>query len=386
MKNLGKNAADNKKNNRGKVLGLIATGRCRTRRDLVDLMGLTKVTISNIVSDFQEKGILMEDEKLSLDKAGRRPVNIKISPSAPRIVGLLVIRDRVEVVLCDFYLHIEYREKVILEHPTEQELIRIICRLVENAIGKAEKVIGIGVSSLGPVDSGDGIIMEPPYFYGIGRLPIVSILETKFSLPVRIHQDNESGALEEYYYGNGKGHESLMLVGIERGVGCGIIKDGKIYSGFHRLSPEIGHVSIDYKGRKCICGNRGCMELYVNSEELKARFEKTFGKGKSLEEYISMQDIPEMDELMDDIMEKLSAGISSTINLLNLDLVILGYDGAYISEKYLNLLERKINKKIFNSSRMTVVVKKPYYLQDAQLLGAVCNILQPVFDGDINIP
>ena len=78
-----------------------------------------------------------------------------------------------------------------------------------------------------------------------------------------------------------------------------------------------------------------------------------------------------------------AGGIASTINLFNIDLVILGYDGVLLPERYLNLLERKINGRIFYSDTMRVVVKKPYYGQDAQLLGGACNILQAVFDGEL---
>ncbi len=383
MKALGQNASDIRKSNRGKVIELIATGRCRTRKELVSMMGLTKMAISNMVTEFQNKKLLVEEEKEPAGHVGRRSVNIAISEDAPKAIGLLLIRDRVEVVLCDFYLNILYREKVMLHKPTERELVQIIFRLVENALQRDKNVLGIGVSCLGPVNSELGIIMTPPYFYGISELAVESLLEAKFSLPVRVQQDNESGALEEYLYGNGKGHENMMLVGLERGVGCGIVKDGRINSGLHRRSPAIGHISIDYKGRRCVCGNRGCVEMYVNTPEVLRRFEKVLGPGKSLEEYYQMQTSPEMLEILEDVLDKLSAGISSTINLLNLDLVILGYDGAVIPDNHLNYLERKINERIFYSDKMKVKVKRPYYAKDAQLLGGACNILRAVFDGDL---
>lgn len=385
MKTFGKNAADIKKANRGKVLELIATGRCHTRRDLVRYMGLTKMAISNIVTEFQEKRLLVEEDKRPNQGAGRRSAVLAISPDAPKVIGLLVIRACVEVVLCDCTLNVLFRKKVSLhqEQISDRTLLKIIFDLVEEALAHDDNVFGIGVSCLGPVDSMNGVILEPPYFYDIKNIPIVRLLEARFQLPVRINQDNESGALEESLYGNGRDHENMMLVGLERGVGCGIIRDGQLYDGFRQLKPEIGHVSVDFKGRRCVCGNRGCMEMYVNTEELMQRFEKETGKHLSLAEYFDLtrSGEPAMDAIMDDVMEKLSAGISSTINLFNIDLVILGYDGVLLPERYLNLLERKINGRIFYSRIMRVIVKKPYYGQDAQLLGGACNILQALFEG-----
>ena len=375
--------SDIKKYNRGKVCELIATGRCRTRKDLVSSMGLTKMAISNIVTELLEKDYLVEEEKTPAKGAGRRSVTLAVSPGAPKVIGLLLIRDHVEVVLCDACLKVLFRKRIMLKAPTDQELIRILFDLVGEALSFDSNVAGIGVSMLGPVDAVNGVLTNPPYFYDIKYFPIKRLLETRFELPVRVNQDNESGALVEYMYGNGKGHENLMLVGLERGVGCGILRDGELYNGYMKLKPEIGHVSIDYKGRRCVCGSRGCVEMYVNSEEMKARFEKIAGKKDSLEEYYRDDEKGLLTETIEDMLEKLAAGIANTINLFNIDLVILGYDGVFIPERYLNFLAQEINRRIFYSGNMRVIVRKPYYGEDTQLLGGACNILRSIFDGDL---
>ena len=385
MQRFGRNAYDNKIMNRGKVLELIATGRCRTRNDLVRSMGLTKMAISNIVTELLEKDFLTEEEKTPSKKAGRRSTVLAISPKAPKVIGLLLVRERVEVVLCDSCLNVSFRKSVLINQITDQDLIQIMFTLVEEALAFDSNVIGIGVSCMGPVDSEKGVLTEPPYFYGIRNLPIAKLLETRFSLPVRVNQDNVSGALEEYLYGNGKGHENMMLVGLERGVGCGIIQHGQIRDGFRSFKPEIGHVSIDVKGRRCVCGNRGCLEMYINSEEMKKQFEKICGIKEELADYYSICHESQFSEMMEDMMEKLSSGISTTINLFNLDLVLIGYDGVLLPEKYLNLLQEKINEKIFYSDSMRVIVRKPYYGADAQLLGGACNIIKAVFNGELGL-
>ena len=385
METYGKNSSDIKRNNRGRVLQMVATGRCKTRQELVSSMGLTKMSISNIVAEFQEKNILVESGKKMGKGVGRRSVSLDISDKAPKVIGLLIVRDRVEAVLCDFRLHILHRMEKKLFKPSERELIDLMFTLVDSMLSFDDNVIGIGVSSLGPVNPETGIIMEPPYFYNIRNLQVSKLLETRYSLPVRIYQDNQSGALEEYLYGNGRGHENLMLLGLERGVGCGIIKDGSVFIGNLNLSPEIGHVSIDFKGRKCVCGNCGCLEMYVNSEEMKNRLEKAAKTEGTLEELYTMEETPEMTEVFNDMLERLSAGLSSTINLMNLDLVLLGYDGVLLPEKYVNRLERRLNERLFYSGSMRVDVKKPFYGRDAQLLGGACNILAAIYDGEIAI-
>ena len=117
--------------------------------------------------------------------------------------------------------------------------------------------LGIGISSIGPIDFDRGMILNPPYFYGIHDIPVASLLEDRYSLPVFMDHDNQSAALAELLYGNGKNRDSFMLLGIARGVGCGIVKNGALYVDSRKLAPEVGHVSIDYRGKKRIIAETG---------------------------------------------------------------------------------------------------------------------------------
>ncbi len=125
--------------------------------------------------------------------------------------------------------------------------------------------------------------------------------------------------------------------------------------------------------------------MYVNSEEMKFLLEKALGTEGTLEELYAMDETEDVSNVLEDMLERLSAGLSSMINLMNLDLLLLGYDGVLIPEKYVNRLERRINERLFYSGIMRVDVKKPFYGKDAQLLGGACNILSAVFNGDIFI-
>ena len=98
-----------------------------------------------------------------------------------------------------------------------------------------KNILGIGISSIGPIDFDRGMILNPPYFYGIHDIPVASLLEDRYSLPVFMDHDNQSAALAELLYGNGKNRDSFMLLGIARGVGCGIVKNGALYVDSRKL-------------------------------------------------------------------------------------------------------------------------------------------------------
>lgn len=383
MKTLGTKRIDVKKHNRGQILKLIATGTCNNRVELVAHMGMTKMAITNMVSELADKGLVQEGEVGQNEGVGRNPISLRIPADAPKIIGILILRDRCEAVLCDFYLNVQRRETVKLKQPEKKELISIIYGLVDAMLAYETRILGIGISSIGPIDFDRGMILNPPYFYGMHDIAVASLLEDRYSLPVFMDHDNQSAALAELLYGNGRNRDSFMLLGIARGVGCGIVKNGALYVDSRKLAPEIGHVSIDYRGKRCICGNRGCLELYVNTDEILGRLRKVTGQCLTFEEFCNSRETDRMCEIFEDVTEKIASALVSTVNLLNLDLVLLGYDGVHLPEKYVRQLEDEINEYKFSRERSRTEVKKAYFGEDSQLLGAVCNVLNQVYEGKI---
>ncbi len=383
MKTLGTKRIDVKKHNRGQILKLIATGTCNNRVELVAHMGMTKMAISNMVTELSDKGLLREGGVDLIDGVGRNPISLRIPGNAPKTIGILIQRDRCEAVLCDFCLNVLHRKTVKLDQPEKKKLIAIIYSLVEAMLAYEKNILGIGISSIGPIDFDRGLILNPPYFFGIHDIPVAGLLEDRYSLPVFMDHDNQSAALAELLYGNGKNRDSFMLLGMARGVGCGIVKNSMLYVDSRKLAPEIGHVSIDYKGKRCICGNCGCLELYVNTNEIQGRLRKAVELPLSFEEFCDMKEDDRISEIFEDVTEKLASALVSTINLLNLDLILLGYDGVHLPEKYVKRLDDRINEYKFAKDRSRTQVKKAYFREDSQLLGAVCNVLSNVYEGKL---
>ena len=380
MKALGIRREDTKRKNRGQVLKLIAQRICSSRRDLVDHMGLTKMAISNIVTELSENGLLQEGDINKLGSVGRNPVTLHIPVKAPKIIGVLILRDRCETVLCDFYLNILSRKCVMLEEPDQEELIAALYGLIDEMLRSGEEIVGIGVSSIGPIDRKRGMLLNPPYFFQIHDLPLRDLLKERYGLPVLLDHDNQSAALAELMYGNGQGRDSFMLLGISRGVGCGIVKNGALYEDFENLAPEIGHVSIDYRGKRCVCGNRGCLELYVNTQTLTEKLQKATGERRCFSEFCKEKSSA-AEVVFEEMVERLSAGLVSAVNLLNLELILLGHDGVYLPDMYVRQIEDKVNRDKFARNRGRTEVKKACFGQDAQLLGAVCNVLLEIYEG-----
>ncbi len=374
---------DMKKKNRGTVLKLVATGSCSSRIELSREMNLTKTAISKMVAEMIERGFLTETKKHENAELGRNPMGLDLADTAPVFVGLLIMRDYCEAVLCDMKLTVLRHEKTAQNWSNQKELMETVYSLIDPMVLGIENIGGIGVASIGPLDSIEGVIENPPYFHEIHDVPLKKLLEERYGLPVFCDNDNQSSALAEQLFGCGKGCQDILLVGIANGVGCGIIAGNVKYQSSSGYTPEIGHLSIDYKGETCVCGNRGCLELYLNSRDVLKRMRKITGKFYDYQTFCKLHEELALDALFEDLVEKLCTGLISVVNILNPELIIIGHSGVYWPQKYLDRLEQEINAKKFSNHQSHIRVMKASFLDKTAVLGGACNVIDQYFQGEL---
>lgn len=384
MEKAGKNRNDYKKVNRGLVMRMIATGRCSTRADLTRSTGLSKMAISNIVSELIHQDLLVETETVRVEELGRSPGRLALSPDAPKVVGLLIDRGRCEAVLCSLDLKVLRRESAPMENISQEQLIHLVYQLLDMILYNRVDVVAIGIASIGPVSAQAGKILKPLFFYGIHDVEIVRIVKERYHLPVFFDHDNQSAILAESLYGNGRGYNDVLYVGVSQGVGCGILSGGQLYCNRRGLPPELGHVSIDIKGRSCGCGNRGCVEAYVRTPELLKKMQYFTGKYYTYENFCDLAHTDKrVDDVLTDAVMRLATAIVSIINILNSELILLGNDSVFWPDRYLSMLEDEVNRRRFVDWDERILVKRSYFLRDAALLGSACNAITSIFAGNL---
>ena len=376
----GKNSISSRQYNRGLILQLIATGVCNTRIDLSRTTKLAKMTVTNIISEFMEQGIVVECEEELTEACGRNPIRLQISETAPKVIGLLIQRDRMEAVLCSLNLEILRTERICFEHLTEEELIQDSYEVIDRILRCGEQVLGIGVAAMGPVDIQNGIIMNPPRFYGIHDVNIVELLKEKYDLPVYLEHDNSSAALAEKLFGTGKNVQDFIFLGVSQGIGSGIISDGEVFHNRQGFEPEIGHMSIDHHGALCPCGNRGCLEMYANSQVILEKLRNATSQNLTFKEFCNMKNCQEAEQVFTEMVGNISAVLVSIVNVLHPEMIILGSDCIDWDEKYIKMLEELVNRKqMIHESR--ICIRKAFFGENAQLAGAAATVLNQAFKG-----
>jgi glucokinase len=192
------------------------------------------------------------------------------------------------------------------------------------ALGHAP-VTALGISCGGPLDSGRGIIQSPPNLPGWDDVPIVEMLEKRFSLPAAIENDANACALAEWRYGAGRGCGSMIFLTFGTGLGAGLIFDGRLYRGASGLAGELGHLRMSSDGPPGY-GKRGSLEGWCSGGGLSGAFFERYGERISGGEVCLRAEGGDAKALA--VVEQsafmLGRGLALLIDLLNPDRIVMG--------------------------------------------------------------
>ncbi|MBE6638174.1 MAG: ROK family transcriptional regulator [Ruminococcaceae bacterium] len=384
----GLNNTHLKYRNRGIALQLIASAPL-SRADITKRMGLTKMAITNIVGELIEEGYITETETEEKISVGRNPVLLDIAPKAPIAAGVYISRNEVCVLLSDIKLHAIYMDKKELSGENSQSLVKKIFAQMDAALSFLSKhhpnarVLGIGVSSIGPLDPENGVILHPTSFFGISNLPIAKLLTERYHLPVTVGNDMDASALAEKLYGKGSLYDAFLYLGIANGIGSGIIFNRRLYHSGGISGGEIGHMCINFDGPLCNCGNKGCLEMYANMPVILNKMTRATGLADiTAADFETLASDPRCDAILHDMAEKLSVALVNAVNLLDSQCVIIGHEGAFIPLPYLKQLEESLNRRILGAGYRNIPVIRSHFGNRAPLMGSVALIFEKLFGGE----
>lgn len=149
---------------------------------------------------------------------------------------------------------------------------------------KARKLIrGIGICVLGPLDPATGVVINPPNLPCRRNFPLASEIAKIYCVPVKVENDGNAAALAEAHWGTGRGYAHTFYAGLGTGIGTGIVFKGRIYNGRTRATAEGGHMSIDYRGPRCVRGKPGCIEVLAAGPAIARRARALLASRSALE-------------------------------------------------------------------------------------------------------
>ena len=132
------------------------------------------------------------------------------------------------------------------------------------------ELLGVGVGAPGPLDRTRGVVLLTPNL-GWVNLPLRDIIHDGLQVPAALDNDANCATLGESWQGAARGARHAIGITIGTGIGGGIVVDGRLYHGASDVAGEIGHTTIEVDGRKCGCGNYGCLEAYASGPAIARR-------------------------------------------------------------------------------------------------------------------
>ncbi|MDD5108671.1 MAG: ROK family protein [Candidatus Omnitrophica bacterium] len=233
-------------------------------------------------------------------------------------------------------------------------------------------ILGIGIGLPGPVDTFKGLVHFLPNITGWKNVELKEILEQKTKLQVVVDNDAKLMALAEYKAGSAAGYMNAICLTLGTGVGAGLIINGDLYRGQDNAAGELGHLPINETGPLCGCGAKACLEAYIGNTSITKEAHKIFGSGTSLEDVSQMAKDNNLKAIKFwyAIGEKLGLALAGVVNLLNLDVIVIG-GGVACAGK---VLFESVKKTIF-SRAMSVQAKRVKILKaklgiNAGIIGA----------------
>ncbi len=255
--------------------------------------------------------------------------------------------------------------------------------------GKDIDVIGIGIGSPGPIDTKNGIVVTSPNLRWT-NVPLRKLVSDIVDLPATLENDANCAVLGEWWRGAAIGAQIVVGVTIGTGVGGGFVLDGKIFHGASDVAGEFGHMTIDSTGRRCACGNYGCLEAYASGPAIAKRAIESIEAGATSsltqyvdgdlsritaeEVYLAAKDGDYLaEEVVRDTARLLGAGIANLVNICNPEVVVVCGGVTSAGEKLFRPLREEVARRAFRPAAEACRIVPGTLPGTAGVIGAVAS-------------
>jgi glucokinase len=337
---------------------------------------------------------------VALDKENQVQPELEILDETQLLNGTIIGVDlggtRVRAVLSSGTGQILARAEMFTEADQGLEHVLSNIRLTIKAVmdlAEFSNLVGLAVGAPGPLNPYTGVVYSPPNLPGWSNVPLVDILEKATRLPVYLGNDANLAALGEYTFGAGKDYRYLVYITVSTGVGGGVIEDGRILMGAKGAAAELGHMSVEYDGPRCNCGNLGCLEALTAGPYLRKRAIELLESGQKskLTDMAggNLQNItPELiseaayegDEtaknLVLDTAFYLGVGVTNILHLFNPEIVVIGGGVSKIGPMLFDRMREVVTERAMPAFHQNVPIVQTSLGGDIGLYGTIALVLQ----------
>ena len=257
-----RDTVDLKKNNIRKCTALIWNCDSVTKPQLAGMSELTPVTSHKFINELAEIGFVVEAGFRS-SPVGKKALTYEVNPKFGCFVAVYIYDGKITSGLFDFRLRCIFTETDSFPSEYSEQAFAFVCGKVVRAMEYSHgPVLGIGLTLSGQIDFSEGVVTHCTDMEGWNNIPLKAKMENRFAIRTVVEND-VNGCAAALKWKNPPSLSSVLIC-ISKGVGTGVVIDGRVYRGKNSFAGELGHVTVAISGKLCKCGNRGCIEEFIS--------------------------------------------------------------------------------------------------------------------------
>ncbi|HEY0001428.1 MAG TPA: ROK family transcriptional regulator [Actinoplanes sp.] len=356
-----------------------------SRTELVELTGLTRPTITRIVDELIS-GRLVAEAGLTFREggAGRPRMGLTLSRRGPAGLGLDIRSDGLGACVVDFTGNVRYTAFELARHADRDafamvaQVARMAAAAVDAVAAEDLKVVNATLAVPGPVQA--GVVRSAPAL-GWRDVDAATMLRGPaghLDLSVAVENEAKLAALGELYASNNKLSNFLYVSG-GLGIGAGLVLDGQLIRGAHGWSGELGHVNVFPDGKPCRCGARGCLEAYAGLEAMLVGEPAPAGMSRAAAVVARAEaEQPETLAILDSAGFELGVALSDTLNILDIDTVLLGGSFSLLSAWLSQAITAEIGQRVLTTAWSPITVRPALLGPDAAAVGGALTAIDEI--------
>ena len=281
-------------------------------------------------------------------------------------------------------------EEAVLERIVRAIEAVVVQTMVETGCAR-DAILGVGLGAPGPLDRTRGIVIVAPNL-GWRDFPLRDRVTAATGLRATLDNDANCATLGEWWVGAAKGGRNVIGITIGTGIGGGLILNGELYHGASDVAGEIGHATIDSTGRRCKCGNYGCLEAYASGPAIAERAREALAGGEpSLLPSLAGGDLAAITaqlvyqaskqgdgvarEVVRETARLIGAGVANLLNIFNPDVVVLAGGVTQAGNDLFDPLRAEVKRRAFRPAVEACRIVPGSLGAAAGVVGAVATFL-----------
>jgi predicted NBD/HSP70 family sugar kinase len=360
-----------------------------SRANLARLTRLTRTAVSEVVAGLIGAGFVEEVGHGPIG-IGRTPTLLSVVEDGRAIVTVNITSAEIQGALVNLRGVVRREARLPLAREDNSSIQALLFPLIDSLVqAAASPLLGIGISSPGLIDTTNGVVRRAVNF-NWQNLPLRTLVQQRYSLPVYIANDSHMAVMAEYMFGERQYGPNLVAINVGDGIGAGIVRDGKPLSSDTFGAGEIGHVVVERDGSRCSCGNAGCLEAVANIPAIVRRAQQLAANepGSTVQQLLATQkdpfeavlqafaaDDPAVCQTINEIGRSLSIAVANLVAILGIRQVVItgriAPFGEALRESVRQGLHSHLLPELAQTAEISVVAQRP----DAVLLGAAALLL-----------